>query len=97
MTDLLRFNDGPAAGTIGWNGPWPPPDTFVVLVGRSTGRVAHVGHPDELARADDAWPTVAWREDYRLRSASRLPPMPDNSHVARGAEYDWVPPETDEP
>lgn len=91
MADVLRFNNGPAAGTVGWVGPWPPPDLFVVLVGKTTGQVAHVGDVAGLGTSD-VWATVATRHNYQLRAASQLPPMPDDSNVARGAEYDWVQP-----
>lgn len=86
MTDVLRFENGPAQGTVVWTGPWPPPDPFAVLVGKTTGEVAHVGDPAPLDGYDE-WRSHVDRFDYRCADYSKLPPMTDDSHVVRGASY----------
>lgn len=89
LPDLIRFVGGPAGRSqFGWNGPWPPPETFRVAVGRLTGNVTVV--------ADDLSPTLEHAlveaptvdvATYRRVAFSKLPDDYESPHVVRAAEY----------
>lgn len=88
--DMLRFLGGPVSThEAWWNGPWPPPTTMGLAVGKESGIVS-VFDPAELAqdvRAElDACETITVAI-YELRNASALPDGLQLDHVFRGAEY----------
>lgn len=88
--DMLRFYL-PTGVTheVGWAGPWPPPETMTVSVGRETG-VIKVFRREEtdvgLLTALDECATIDVY-DFKLANASRLPDDFVDAHVFRGAEY----------
>lgn len=87
---VLRFTGGVAEGDAVWDGPWPPPDEFLGVRGRTTGKVA-ITTREILAEKGSSLEQMREFGEvtiYRLASHSTLPPDVAESGVIRCGAYE---------
>lgn len=94
LPDILRFQhrgnaELPRLPDVGWNGPWPPPETFAVAIGNQTGQVHVINdEPESIEKAL----TVARVFKFERKMYSKLDKGSSLLGVAavRGAEYELL-------